>query len=79
MIVLGTLRYGEEAYRSDQKMTRRDQVAISRLRTSYCRAKHAATMNREVRPEQASLINVQALEDKTTVLLTFHLISSLKL
>jgi hypothetical protein len=33
-------------------MTRRDQVVISRLRTGYCRAAHAAimNMNREPRP-----------------------------
>jgi hypothetical protein len=34
-----------------QKMTRRDQVLISRLRTGYCRATHGAIMNREPRPE----------------------------
>jgi hypothetical protein len=34
-----------------QTITRRDQDVISRLRTGYCRATHAAIMNREPRPE----------------------------
>jgi hypothetical protein len=34
-----------------QAMTRGDQVVINRLRTSYCRATHAAIMNREPTPE----------------------------
>jgi hypothetical protein len=36
-------------------MTRRDEVVISRLRTSYCRETHAAIMNREPRPECPSI------------------------
>jgi hypothetical protein len=37
--------------RDTQTMTRKDEVAISRLRTDYCRAAHAAIMNRKPRPE----------------------------